>query len=265
MAGMKTKEPVINLEEINGTVHLTHNLSLGPFKTATISGLLKGPVKDSAYYKRVNVSVEPMSNHLNDDSKYCAIPGYTFLKPGSHRIHVMMKNLTAQKITINQGAKVATMGAANIVPHMLAPQELQTEKPEVEVENNMKLLMKSASMIEDSRGVSIKGDVCSSSVELPHRRGSITNEKPELDRTPLKGEQLEKLYELTKLAEGTVHWTDKQHEDAKKLIEEYSFLFAMGSLDLGCTNLVKHHIELTDYTPIKDRYRWIPPHQYEEV
>ena len=81
----------------------------------------------------------------------------------------------------------------------------------------------------------------------------------------MKGEQLEKLYELTKLAEGTVHWTDKQCEDAKKLIEEYSFLFAMGSLDLGCTNLVKHHIELADYTPIKDRYRWIPPHQYEEV
>ena len=95
MAGMQTKEPVINLEEINGTIHLTHNLSLGPFETATIAGLLKGPVKDSAYYKRANVSVEPMSNHLNDDSKYCAVPGYTFLKPGSHRIHIMMKNLTA--------------------------------------------------------------------------------------------------------------------------------------------------------------------------
>ena len=49
MAGMQTIEPVINLEEINGTVHLTHNLSLGPFETATLAGLLKGPVKDSAY------------------------------------------------------------------------------------------------------------------------------------------------------------------------------------------------------------------------
>ena len=39
----------------------------------------------------------------------------------------------------------------------------------------------------------------------------------------------------------------------------------MGNLDLGCTNLVKHNIELTNYTPIKDRYRRIPPHQYEEV
>ena len=157
------------------------------------------------------------------------------------------------------------MSAANIVPHMLAPQELQTEESEVEVENNMKLLMKSASMTEDSRGAPVKGDVSSSSVESPHQCGTITSEKSELDRTPLKGEQLEKLYELTKLAEGTVHWTDKQREDARKLIEEYSFLFVMGSLNLGCTNLVKHHIELTDYTPIKDRYWWIPPHQYKEV
>ena len=77
MASMQTEnsKPVIDLDEIVGSVHLTHNLSLGPFESATVSGLLKGPVKNSAYYKRVNVSVEPMSGHLNDDSKYCAVPG----------------------------------------------------------------------------------------------------------------------------------------------------------------------------------------------
>ena len=84
MAGMQTKDPIIDLSEVNGTIHLTYNLSLGPFETATISGLLKGPVKESVYYKHVNVSVEPMSSHLQDESKYCAVPGYTFLKPGSH-------------------------------------------------------------------------------------------------------------------------------------------------------------------------------------
>ena len=51
------------------------------------------------------------------------------------------------------------MSAANIVPHLLAPQELQTEESEVEVENNTKLLMKSASITENSRGAAIKGDV----------------------------------------------------------------------------------------------------------
>ena len=49
------------------------------------------------------------------------------------------------------------------------------------------------------------------------------------------------------------------------MLEKYSFLFAMNSLDLGRTDLVKHHIQLNNYTPIKDRYRRIPPHQYKEV
>ena len=39
----------------------------------------------------------------------------------------------------------------------------------------------------------------------------------------------------------------------------------MGALDLGHSNLDKHKIELTDYTPIKNRYQHIPPHQYKEV
>ena len=39
----------------------------------------------------------------------------------------------------------------------------------------------------------------------------------------------------------------------------------MDSLDFGQTDLIKHHIDLTDYTPIKDRYHRIPLPQYEEV
>ena len=39
----------------------------------------------------------------------------------------------------------------------------------------------------------------------------------------------------------------------------------MDSLDLGQTDMVKHHIDLIDYTLIKDRYRRIPQHQYKEV
>ena len=73
------------------------------------------------------------------------------------------------------------------------------------------------------------------------------------------------LFEQVKLEEGTADWTEEQKNKVKSVIEKYSFLFAMNSLDLGRTDLVKHHIELKDYKPIKDRYRRIPPHQYEEV
>ena len=86
-----------------------------------------------------------------------------------------------------------------------------------------------------------------------------------MDRTPLPPDKMEKLFEQFKLKEGTSHWTEDQQIWVCSVIEKYSFLFAVDSLDLGRTDMVKHHIDLTDYTPIKDRYRRIPPHQYEEV
>ena len=89
--------------------------------------------------------------------------------------------------------------------------------------------------------------------------------KPEVDRMPLSPEQMKILFEQIKLEEGTAEWTEEQRHRVKSVIEKYSFLFAMNSLDLGRTDLIKHHIKLKDYTPIKDRYRRIPPHQYEEV
>ena len=89
--------------------------------------------------------------------------------------------------------------------------------------------------------------------------------KAEVDRTPLSAEQIEVL--LTKIGfnEGTRGWTNEQYEEARAFLVKYSFLFTMDSMDLGKTDLVKHHIKLTNYTPIKDRYRRIPPQQYEEV
>ena len=75
---------------------------------------------------------------------------------------------------------------------------------------------------------------------------------------------MEKLFEQIKLKEGTSHWTEDQQKRVHSVIENYSFLFAMDSLDLGQMDMVKHHIDLTDYTPIKDRYLRILPHQYEE-
>ena len=93
-----------NLDEIQGSVHLTKNVTLGPFENVMISGLLKGPVESSLYYKHVNVSVEPLEVHKGDGAKYCVVAGYTFLKPGSHRIHVMIKNLTVRSIIVNQGS-----------------------------------------------------------------------------------------------------------------------------------------------------------------
>ena len=41
--------------------------------------------------------------------------------------------------------------------------------------------------------------------------------------------------------------------------------FSLGSLDLGCTSVVKHQINLSDNLPFKERARRIPPALFEEV
>ena len=60
-------------------------------------------------------------------------------------------------------------------------------------------------------------------------------------------------------------WTPEEQQEIRELIIEYGSLFALTDMDLGRTDKVKHSIKLDDYTPFKERYRCIPPHQYEEV
>ena len=79
----------------------------------------------------------------------------------------------------------------------------------------------------------------------------VAPSKPEVDRTPLSPEQMKILFDQINLEEGTAEWTEGQRQRVKSVIEKYSFLFAMNSLDLGRMDLIKHHIKLKDYTPYK--------------
>ena len=54
-------------------------------------------------------------------------------------------------------------------------------------------------------------------------------------------------------------------EETRKLFHEYAHIFALESLDMGHTSMVKHKIRLNNYTPFKERYRRIPPNLFDEV
>ena len=60
-------------------------------------------------------------------------------------------------------------------------------------------------------------------------------------------------------------WSQEQKENMKKVFEDYHHLFVLEDLELGKTDLVKHVIKLDNLKPFRERYRRIPPHQYEEV
>ena len=77
-------------------------------------------------------------------------------------------------------------------------------------------------------------------------------------------ERLSKILEKLDL-ECIESWTEQQQCSVRKLLEEYQHLFALNLRELGKTSLVQHEIKLSDKTPFKERYRRIPPHQYEEV
>ena len=178
----------------------------------------------------------------------------------------MIKNLTARIVKVQQGSKVASIEAANVVPHMLALQEMQSPQTDVKTIKNAHVEV-SQEDLPMSDKINSKGATSKEQDDVAPSGDTIegATSKPEVDRTPLSPEQMKILFEQIKLEEGTADWTEEQKSRVRSVIEKYLFLFAMSSLDLGRTDLVKHHIELKDYTPVKDRYHRIPPHQYEEV
>ena len=59
--------------------------------------------------------------------------------------------------------------------------------------------------------------------------------------------------------------TEEEQAEVRSVLEEYSSVFATHEGDLGCTNLMSHDIPLLDDVPVRQRYRRIPPSEYEAV
>ena len=77
-------------------------------------------------------------------------------------------------------------------------------------------------------------------------------------------ERRKKLFSKLDLT-GYDDWIQEQRDVMDDVIKRYHHIFAVEDLELGRTDFVKHKIKLTNYVPFKERYRRIPPHQYEEV
>ena len=52
-------------------------------------------------------------------------------------------------------------------------------------------------------------------------------------------------------------------EQVRNLLRQFRGIFASHDGDLGCTNLISHQIPLVDDVPVRQRYRHIPPSEYE--
>ena len=65
--------------------------------------------------------------------------------------------------------------------------------------------------------------------------------------------------------QGLEEWPEVDQEQFMELLLKWEHLFSHSNLDLGKTSLIKHQIELTDWTPFKDHYQHIPPHMYDDM
>ena len=142
---------------------------------------------------------------------------------------------------LKTGTIIGKIEAANAVSPMLAP------KLENELEGEMNLNLK---LIETSKEEATTSN-SNSTATLPEKC-KLTQEETDLLMSKID-------------FSGIKDWEPEEQKEAKNLILEYGSLFAHKDMDLGRTDRVKHSIKLDDYTPFKERYRCIPPHQYEEV
>lgn len=58
---------------------------------------------------------------------------------------------------------------------------------------------------------------------------------------------------------------DQEQTGVRSLLYKYQSVFSAHDGDLGCTNLISHDIPLLDDVPVRQRYRRIPPSEYEAV
>ena len=61
--------------------------------------------------------------------------------------------------------------------------------------------------------------------------------------------------------DGTKDWSEELKTKTKDLFRD----FALESLEMGYTSMVKHKIKLDNYTPSKERYQCVPPNLFDEV
>lgn len=59
--------------------------------------------------------------------------------------------------------------------------------------------------------------------------------------------------------------SESEQLKVRDLLYKYSSVFSAHEVDLGCTDLIAHEIPLVDDVPIRQRYRRIPPSDYDSV
>ena len=203
------------------------------------SRILHCLAKAKCHGMSVNVLVEPSEVPKLPPGLECQY-SYSDIIKGSSKIAVSIRNVTDRTITLPKGTRVGEIYTANRIPKILN-QAVKISKLKTDVEN-----------------------ACDSDKANPSNGSSTNPNSDSTKSTETSSSPVDWVLEKLDLS-GMKDWPLDLQAKAKALLVSYSDIFSKDELDLGTTNLTKHDIKLTDYTPFKAKYRRIPPHLYEEV
>ena len=220
--------PILHIEEAQIVTKLDSDVKL--VKDMTIGAFetveANGVLKKTPnHYKRINVVVDDLR-----EGQHCrdiaVVHQLQILKPGSDRIPMILWNLSGRALKLKRGTSVAHVEASQVVPPL------------------------DSSAAQEDMYEKVTRDI-------PKENQSENSSEKNSDRLSKISEKLD--------LDGIESWTERQQCSVRKLLEEYQHLFALNLRELNKTSLVQHEIQLSDKTSFKERYRRIPPHQYEEV
>ena len=205
------------------------------------------------------------------------IAGYSPLSPGSCRVSTVVENSTDKDVIIPARTTICQLGLANRIPKLIYlgddydnnhdPEEMddtdegltykqfeqyKTVSDQLVTESEIKSEKNKAKVEIEDLGPDMEEDI-----KTQNQNSENANENSMED----DGSWILDLIDLS----GLENWPEHLQKEAKEMLKRNAKVFSKTDMDMGRTNLVKHHIKLTDPVPFKEAYRRIPPQMYDEV
>ena len=254
-----------------GFVKTTKPVLIQAGTSREIHGLTK--IKHGGY--AVNCISEPaIGQQLPKGLKL--IPGYSPLSPGSCRVSAVVENNTGKDITIPAKTTICQLGLANRIPKLIYPgddcdndhypeevddtdegltykqfEQYKTVSDQLLTESEIKSERTQPKVVIEDIGPDMEEDI---------KTQNLNSDNAEDTSIVDDGSWILNLIDLSDLED----WPEKLQQEAKEMLKRNAKVFK-DDMDIGRTNLVKHHIKLTDPVPFKEAYRRIPPQMYDEV
>ena len=193
------------------------------------------------------------------------------MSPGSCRVSAVVENGTDSDVTIPARTVICQLGLANRIPKLIYPgddydndhdpeemddteqfEQYKIVSDQLKTESKMKSGNNETKVEIEDLGPDMEEDI------KPQDQNS-----KDVDANSME-DDVSWILDLIDLS-GLENWLEHLQKEAKEMLKRNAKVFSKTDMDIGRTNLVKHHIKLTDPVPLKEAYRRIPPQMYDEV